>query len=184
MVKYSIKRDNKGLTLIEIIVTMAVSSIIFTLILGVFITGIKLNGDIHNSIEIQQQGHFIMDFMTNRIMESRKVESISNYQRVSFYDGTEKIRVGVVQFKDNSLYENQNHIFSIQKDPKIEGRSIRYGKISEAKTELGNYLEAVYMSPLPIGHSFEESKGVQISIEMKKGKSTILISKNIYFRRN
>lgn len=174
--------DNDGLTLIEIIVTISISAIIFIVVSGMFFTGSKINEDIYNSVEIQQQGHFIMNFMASRIMPSSGIDSIKDTRNLSYLKSDKPIKLREIKLRDESLEEKEGHIFSIQKDPKLPGKSIRHGKTDVAKIELGNYIKEVYVKPLPPGNTYEDAKGVEITIEMKKGEADLEIFKNIYFR--
>ena len=182
MVDKLVKLDNEGLTLIELIIAMSISSIVFILVSGMFFTGSKINRDIYNSVEIQQQGQFIMDFITTRVMPSTSIDSIKDTENVSYYKTDKLIKLGEIRLLDTSLQEEERHIFSIQKDPKLEGRSIRHGINDVAKIELGNYIKEVYVKPLPEGTSYEKAKGIEITIEMQKGEVNLDIYKCIYFR--
>lgn len=184
MVSYIDKHNNKGVTLVELIVAMAVSSIVFVLILGIFFTGTTIYKELHDDIEVHQQGSSIMDFMSSIIMTSNGIENIINYERSSFYESDKKIDLGAVILKDISLEEGQEHILTIQEDPKVEGRSIRYGKTNAAKIEVGNYIKTIYTEPLPKGSLYSNAKGIQLTIEMEKGRSSIIASKSMYFRKH
>lgn len=183
MVSKLTKLDNRGVTLIELIVGMTISAILFTLVASMFFTGSKIYRDIYNSIEIQQQGHFVMDFMTTRIMPSSKIDNIKDIDNNSCYKIDQVIELGEIKLIDTCLKEEERHIFSIQNDPKVEGQSIRYGKIDVAKIEAGNYINKIHIKPLPEGSTYEQARGIEITIEMKKGDSNLKISKNIYFRK-
>lgn len=184
MVRYIKKHsNNKGFTLIEIVLVIVVSSMVLLLISGIFITGTQIYRDIHNNIEIHQQANAIMDFMTSTIMSSNGIEGIDNYEKVSFYGSDEELELGAINLIDKNLKDGSNHTFTIQKDPKLEGRSIRYGENNVATIEVGNYIKSIYTKPLPTGCIYSDAKGIEITMEMKKGKSNITISKSMYFRK-
>lgn len=184
MMRYLSRINNKGITLIELVIVMGVSSIILVLILGIFLTGTTMYKDIYDNIEIHQQGNSIMDFITSNIMASNEIENIINYERSSFYKSDKTIELGEIILKDTSLVQEGKHIFTIQQDPKVEGRSIRYGKTETAKIEVGNYIKTIYTEPLPKGSFYNDAKGIRLTIEMEKGRSNISISKSMYFRKH
>lgn len=202
MVKIIKNLDNRGVTLIELIVCMSLSSIILITLLVVFSSETKAYNRSHNINEIQAQGQNIMHFMSSRIMTSNKIINIKGYEGTSKNDKNKGINLGELKLEDNLLEykllsngstQQEIHIFSVQKDPKMEGNSIRYGNIDNAKIELGNYIKAIYVKPL-FDESIKESKdknkeniydnakGIKLTIVMQKGKIDIEISKNIYFR--
>lgn len=190
--------DNKGVTLIELIVSMSLLSIISIIILVIFSSGTKSYNNSHDSNEIQVQGQSIMSFMSVRIMTSCKIINIKDYNDHNIYDKDKGIELGELKLKDdllgfksseNGLLEEKLHIFSIQEDPKMEGKSIRYGNTKKATIEAGNYIKSIYVKPLfqeDIDKNeediYENSKGIKLTIIMQKGKQEVEISKNIYFR--
>ena len=176
-------KDNRGMTLIELILSVFISSIIVIVLSTMSITSIKIFERIYNSIEIQQQGHFIMDFMTNKIIHSNKIDSVLDYNNICVYNTNKEVSLGEIKFKDISLENGKWHVFSIQKDYKVEGRSMRYGNRSPATIEAGNYVDSIHVKPLPEKSSYSEAKGINISITMKKGENKMKLSKNIYFRK-
>lgn len=174
--------NNKGFTLIEIIITLSIASVLFILLIGVFSTSLRFYEDLNNSNEIKQQAQSITDFITTRVMSSTEINDVFNYNNTSYYKSDKEIVLGELRLKDNSLNEKELHIFSIQKDPKVEGQSIRYGKVNVAKIEAGNYINSINVRPLPIGHTYENARGLKITLKMKKGRTNLEILKSIYFR--
>lgn len=183
MVKTDKATNNRGVTLIELIVTIGISSIVLSLVLGVFFTGTKLYKYVNDSIEIQQQGHFIMDFIVARAMPSSDINNVLDSNNISHYSKNDKIEVKEIEFNDAILEKQEKHIFSIQQDDKVEGKSIRYGKSKTAKVELGNYINKMQVSPLPKESTYEYARGLEFNIELKKGDASIEVIKEIYFRK-
>ena len=183
MVKFNKAMNNKGVTLIELMVTMSITSIVLCLVLGIFFTGTKLYKYISDSTKIEQQGHFIMDFIVTKAMPSDGVSDVFDLNNASHYSKNDKIELKEIEFKDELLAKQEMHIFSIQKDDKVEGKSIRYGKSKTAKVELGNYIQRMQISPLPKESTYEHAKGIELNIELKKGNANIEVVKEIYFRK-
>ena len=184
MVRYINQKNQNGFTLIELIISLAVWSIVLILVIAIFFTGIKVYKDNYDKTEILQQGNAIMDFMTSIIMSSNGIETIENEQGNTFYETNNKIRLGKIELKDMNLNSGESHMFTIQEDPKVEGCSIRYGRDRHATIEVGNYIKSIYTESLPREDPYSNAKGINFTIEMKKGKSTISFSKNIYFRKH
>lgn len=182
MVRHLIITNNKGVTLIELLVAISLSSIVLVLVLGILLTGTKLYKYVNDNTEIQQQGHFIMDFITTKVMPSNEIENIIASNNTSSYKSNESIQLKELVLNDNTLAKQEKHIFSIQQDTKVEGKSIRYGKSKTAKVELGNYIKNVYISPLPDGSRYKEARGIELTIKMQKGEANLEVLKSIYFR--
>lgn len=189
MVERIKKLDSKGVTLIELIVSMSLILIVLSTILAIFSSGSKASNTSYNISEMQAQGQSIMTFMSVRVMTSSKVIMIKDNKGVSYYDSDKEIELGELKLKDNLLRDNsleveekQMHIFSIQNDSKTKSKSMRYGKDRFTKIESGNYIKSIYINPLPSGKTYKEAKGIRLTITMQKGKTKSEIFKNIYFR--
>lgn len=185
------KLDHRGVTLIEVITSMSLLFIILPVVLVFFFSGIRSCDGSHDLIEIQNQGQSIINFMSDRVMTSSKIIMIKDYKGLSFYGSDEKVELGELKLKDDLLEDfllteeslsEEMHIFSIQKDPEMEGKSIRYGNNKVAKTEAGNYIKFIYVEPLPHGNTYEDAKGIKFTMIMEKGNREIKIFRNIYFR--
>ena len=173
--------DNKGVTLIEVITSMTLLFIILPVLLTFFYSGTRSSNTSYNINEIQNQGQSIMDFISDRFMTSSSVVMIKDYKGRPIYTSDCEEELGELKLQD-SLLQEEMHIFSIQNDPKVEGRSIRYGNNNIAKIEAGNYIKAIYVRPLPDGKTYEHARGLKFTIIMEKGRKEISIIRDIYFR--
>ncbi len=171
MVKKYLSFKNHGLTLIEVIVSIALISIVALSIVGVFVSSSVIYRDIYSYNEMQQQSQSIMDFLSDTIIHSEKIDYMLDETNLS-----------EIRFKDKSLSENERHIFSVQKDLKVEGNSLRYGRKSSAQIEVGNYIDKINVLTLPEETHYKDAKGIKITLTMKKRGKTVEIFKKIYFR--
>lgn len=64
-------KNNKGITLIELIVTLALASIILTFVMSFFITNVKSYETINYETDVQYQSQSTINFMTNKILEAK-----------------------------------------------------------------------------------------------------------------
>lgn len=165
------KLDQNGLTLIEVIVTIAVMGIILIALFGVFTTGLTIYRDIYSYHEMQQQSQLIMDFLSDAAMHSEKIDYISDESDVREF-----------RLRDRALRENEMHVFSLQMDPKVEGKSLRYGKKPPATIEVGNYIDKISLKPLPNGTRYEDASGIKVTLKMHKRGKSLEVFKKIYFR--
>lgn len=84
-------RKAKGFTLLEVIIVMAISAIAMTLIVSIFITGVKIfsNSDVKTTLQMDAKD--IQENISDIIMQGSKAEIISDGIKVSqVNEGTEK----------------------------------------------------------------------------------------------
>lgn len=168
----------RGMTLIELILSIALMGIVLVLITTIFSTAFSIYEDIYSYTEIQQQGHLIMDFISEQAIHSKQISYIRSDNEL-FDSGVEVSEFGL---KDSNLSEKENHIFSIQRDVKAEGNSLRYGRQSPVTIEVGNYIDKIYLKTLPEKTEIDDARGFKITLIMKKRGKTFEIFKKIYFR--
>jgi len=73
---------SKGFTLIELLVAMAVSSIVLVFIFNLFFSGLRTFGRISNTINDQGTAVFVLDKISNDILESDGILFGSNDKKL------------------------------------------------------------------------------------------------------
>ena len=174
------KNKESGITLIELIISISLSSIILLSIVSVFVTSSKIYEDIYSYTEIQQQSHFIMDFLTDTVLHSNDLAYIDKDSSSNTHP-TYGVEICEFSLIDDSLNKGERHIFSLRDDKKVEGKLLRYGRKSPTTIEVGNFIDKMYLKTLN-GSSHEDIRGVKITLSMKKRGKSFEISKEVYFR--
>lgn len=70
--KHDKKRNNKGLTLLEMIISVAIMSIVIVTITSFMVTGTKLFGASNNEIKLQQEAQLALSNVENRIIDTKR----------------------------------------------------------------------------------------------------------------
>ncbi len=63
-------KNNKGFTLIELIVVLGLTAVVIAVVMSFFIANFKSYETINTESELQYQSQYIINFMTNKILEA------------------------------------------------------------------------------------------------------------------
>lgn len=174
---------NKGFTMVELLVSLGISSIVAGLIFSFFISNYKAYKLLRNDSEIHFQAQYILDFMADKIIDSNSM-SLVRMGRIDYYmmsarsAGTE-YQVDKISFKYGNE-ENENYVFHIRNNIISYGKGI---KDINPTVELGNYVGEMYVSVLKDA-SFENTEAVKIRIVMEKDGQTYEAFQAGYMRNN
>ncbi|MBP1927325.1 prepilin-type N-terminal cleavage/methylation domain-containing protein [Sedimentibacter acidaminivorans] len=172
-------KEKNGFTLLELLVSIVLFSIIFTLIMSVFLVTFKNYKTIKNDMELQFQAQYILTFMSNKIMVCKYIE-LARLNTSSYLKKSNEKKISKISFRYGSeaaecyIFENKNN-------------KISYGNglaSSSAHVELGNYVSEMYACPIPEGEIFENTKSVRIRLVLLKDSNRYQAEQIIFMRNN
>jgi Tfp pilus assembly protein PilE len=166
-------KNNKGFTLLEIIITLAISIIVITMIGSFLITNIKHYNRIDDSTEIMDQAQFISGFLDIELSQSAGIKKIISKDGISILDSNSGSYIKEIELYTWDESQLINPSFQIK-----NGKDIFY----KSHSELGTFIEDFYVSPLPANTSFKDCSGIEYEIYFKKNNSSYVIEKSINFR--
>ena len=73
-------KDNKGFTLIELIVILGLATIVMGAVMSFFIANYRSYNRLNTESELQYQSQYIINFMTDKILEAEKYEEDGKYK--------------------------------------------------------------------------------------------------------
>ncbi|MGB4438582.1 MAG: prepilin-type N-terminal cleavage/methylation domain-containing protein [Sedimentibacter sp.] len=178
------KNNYKGFTMIELLIALGLSAIIVSLVMGLCIGNFRYYKSLSNESELQFQAQYILNFMTDKIMDSENIVWVRkddlNYYSLSYLRsaGAEVIS-NKISFKygDSS---SENYVFH------IVNNNIRYGrgeKDIKPTVELGSYVKFMYISLLNEGN-FNNAKIFKIRLVFEKDNQTYEAEQVAYMRNN
>ena len=109
MKRIMIEDNNKGLTLLEMIISVAILSIVLAAITSFMVTGIKMFGASNNEIELQQEVQLALSNVENRIIDAKMGIRCDD-------DGTQMI---LTVFNEKTSAEAKEYIVWNRNDQKI-----------------------------------------------------------------
>jgi len=172
-------KEKNGFTLVEQLVSIVLFSIIFTLIMSVFIVNFKNYKTIKNDMELQFQAQYTLTFMSNKIMVCKYIE-LARLNTSSYLKKSNEQKINKISFRYGSdvaecyIFENKNN-------------KISYGNglaSSSALVELGNYVSEMYVCPIPEWKIFENTKAVRIRLVLLKDSNRYQVEQTIFMRNN
>lgn len=178
------KINNKGFTLIEILVALGLSSLIISLVISFFIINLKNYKKINNEIELQFQAQYIFNFMTDKIMESKNIslvrkDDLNLYSLTYIRPEETEIVINKISFKYGES-SSENYVFH------LVNNNIRYGrgdKDIKPTVELGSFVKYMYITLLR-KESFGYAKVIKIKLVLEKDDETYEASQVAYMRNN
>lgn len=76
-------KDKRGFTLIELIVVLGLAGVVMSVVMSFFIANYKSYETINTESEVQYQSQFIINYMTNKILEAESFDG----SEFKYYDG-------------------------------------------------------------------------------------------------
>ncbi len=80
-------KNNKGFTLIELVVVLGLAGIVMSVVMSFFITNYKSYETINTESEVQYQSQYIINFMTNKILAAESFEGKTGNKFIFKYAG-------------------------------------------------------------------------------------------------
>lgn len=172
-------KNHKGFTLIELLVSIGLSVITISLVMSCFMINYKSYKYIGNEAELQFQSQYILNFMSDKIIESKCIEQI-RYNTISHLKKTDKQNVTKISFRyGTESFECYNF--------EVRNNKIYYtvgSASSNVNVELGNYTVEMYVSPIPHGTIFEDARTIQISLVLENKNQTYEAEQTISMRND
>lgn len=183
------RKFNKGFTLIELIISLALTGIIVSIILSILISNITMFQNNDKDIEMQQQGQFIIGFLDEKVIESCGIVFIQDMDGSTKHETNEKVILKKIILKNIPEVTDKGYIFQLSKAPSYYTYNLKYGigLSGSASVEVGNYIERIEVEPVPSDKIYTEAKGLSFTIFFdfdghKKAFKTQLFFRN-YHRR-
>lgn len=158
-------KNKKGFTLVELLITLGLAGIVVSVVMSFFITNIKSYETISTESELQYQSQYIINFMTNKILEANNVKSVNGDSDMS---GETLI--------NNIIFEHGTEEFNFE----VNDRKLNY-IIGLDVSEIGKYIESLIIEPIPEG-KFKEANGLKIELILKEGRREYSAKQTVYMR--
>ena len=174
---------NKGFTMIELLITLCISSIVIGLIFSFFTVSYKNYKSIRNDSELQFQAQYILNYMADKIINSNSISLMraeaAIYSMTSVRDAETEYPINKISFTFGNK-SDENYVFHI-----VNG-DIRYTageKDVNPAAELGKFVDGMYISLLR-DSSFQNANAVVIKIVMKKDGQMYEAFQTVHMRNN
>lgn len=166
------KRKNKGLTLVETIITLLIFAILLAIVSPFFMTNYRALFQSETKMDMQSHGEEILDSIKNTAMEASKIEEIIDEDGNNCINEKSEILVSRVKFDILEIDEDSSEIVNKSKE------------INFLSSDLNEKVDVfqVKLSPLPAGTDFNSTSGIHIHIRLEKDGISKDLETTIYFR--
>lgn len=171
-----LKNKQKGFTLAELLVTLGLLGIITPIVMSFFITSLKNYESINDRLELQFQAQYILDFMSDKILESKYIE-LARENTISHLKKINEQNITKISFRYG---DNVNQCYNFE----IKSGKIRYGNARSnisPTDELGAYVEKLTATPIN-GKKFEDTEAIIIKITLEKSNQIYEAEQMVYMR--
>lgn len=168
-------RNKKGFTLVELIISMAIFSIVMITIYSFFSTNYKFLDRVSLETEIQNEAEKAIDKITNIAMQSGSVDISTEGT-----DGKINKNIEYIKLTRNVVME---HTFTVE-DNKLMLATTDNG-IDKGKIQVANFVEYIICKDISINGSGTKVIGIEIEIAFERGikdNEDKVVKNEIYFR--
>lgn len=163
-------RCNKGLTLVELLVVLAIMGIVMSVAYNFFTSNYKLFDRENDIIDAQHQAQMAMNGMVNHIIEAQRIEDINRLNSNVLKDML--IRVN----DDKYIKYEYDNVNKILKKGEAEDKNIKTEKYAK---HIGN----CQITYLPVGTSeISKIQGLRITIKSELNDASNTLNNDVYFR--
>lgn len=158
-------KNNKGVTLVELIIILSLIGIIITPIFSFLISNLKAFNREDIELELSYQAESVLNRIVNESIVFKRINDIKGNVSQNKINATE------ISFVD---YNNNVKIF------KLINNSLKYNNV-----EIGKYIEDFYIELIPKNTDIknaDEAKGLKCTIKFKKDNIENEVSTQIFLR--
>lgn len=179
-----IRLDDKGYTLMELLLVLALAGIIMIPIGSFLIMNVKTFHRSDGQMEVQYQAQIAMNELIDKAMEAKKIVAVYDKNNNNVINSSQVHEVSKIIFERNSDKLCIEHKASQEGD-----KALYYGtgnwNSGQYPTAYANVVYANYIESLkikPADGTYGSCKGIEIIIQSKKGDAEITVKNEIYFR--
>jgi len=114
-------KDKRGFTLIELLVVLGLAGIVISVVMSFFIANYKNYERINNESELQYQSQYMINYMTNKILEAENFDDATNTFN---YDKSDWFKFSVDNITRELKYETSNPAVAIGSYLAVDGVTI------------------------------------------------------------
>lgn len=188
------KKCRKGFTLIEVIISMAIMSMVMLTVYSLFFSNYKTMNTVNSGVELQSQGQEAMKYLVEAALSANKVNYIKaeNGSVITEFNNSNNIKISEISFTTvkinkatNTLVDDHTVKFNLQVDSgneisSTEGlyKMYKVEKDEEDKDKsviIASSISSIEVKPFAKNASglikIEDINGLEFIVTLKKWKS-------------
>ncbi len=191
MMIFKNKKYIRGYTVVELLIAITLMGSMLTLIISSFISKINICGTLDRSIELQQQGFYMLSFIENKILESEGIYVLEDEKKKDKLYTNESTKIYRIAIKNNFNDLNPNdtrqigYVFNLSKKTEYGYKLLYKNGISgTGSVEIGDYIESIEVEPVPSETNFIDANGIVIRINLILENCRFSAENTFCFRNN
>lgn len=164
--------------MVELLIVLAIMGIITSAIFSFLLFNMRTFNQAEDQLEVQYHAQMAMNKIIEKAVGCNKISHIylsqSNYTaKINQYDLRNRQPVYAVTFEyvDGTKYSFRH-----------SGTALYEGNSESATTLSSNYIQELFISPMPATESFKDAKGIEIEIKSLLNQSEVVVKNVVYFR--
>lgn len=167
--------DRNGFTVLELLISLAFMGLLILMISTLFLTNINSYNREDIILELQYHGQVAINYFSDKVMESNGIKKIVDINNEMPLKSDSKINIKKVIFD----IDGTGVIFEVKPNNKL---FYGEGLAGSATTEIADYIESISLEPKPLGKTFLDADGIEITINLSKGNINESYSTIVFFR--
>ncbi|KPU28072.1 hypothetical protein TR13x_01660 [Caloranaerobacter sp. TR13] len=167
--------NRNGFTVLELLISLAFAGLLIVMLSTLFLTNINSYNKEDIVLELQYQGQIVLNYFSDRVMEAKGIIEIIDTNNMNSLNNDFEINIKKVIFRTN----DNGIIFEVKSNNKVfygEGLS------GSATTEIADYIKSISLEPLPLGKTFLDADGIEITVNLSKDNFDESYSTVVFFR--
>lgn len=169
------RRNNKGMSLLELVIAMAISAIVILMIVSFISAAFRVFRKTNDEVNLQMEAQTAINQLANILMEAKKVEKSTIVERYRIDN------IDLAGYSDYAIVfdDSANELYLVEYNPASLPSGITYENIPYSKTQ---NLLAEYVDEFRITPDNAEGSIQSIYLKLTLGNETYSITKQVDLR--
>lgn len=168
--------NNKGYSLVELIITMAISAVVMTIVISFLATNSKNYQVAGDMVKLQMESQTVMNQLYDLVVESSWVELVE-------IDADKKALLIYKQTDLDIVYldKNERQLYYIPDCTEADALNPAAIAYTEEENLMADYIEDIQMDPTD-GMTLLQKKQLSLRVEFRIGEDRFSVERNIKLR--
>jgi prepilin-type N-terminal cleavage/methylation domain len=178
----NIYKRKKGFSFIELILALAISSMVLSIIYAFYISNLKTNTRTETRSQLQYEGENFIKSVSKYAMQANGIAQILGTNGNAITGGTLSSNISIISFNYPTSIDDATPInasYTYDSTSRIVNISMDSGATQKI---LCKYVDSISVQTLDGAASYNDTNGIKITISLSKDGESYTLSDNLYFR--
>ncbi|WP_426349769.1 PilW family protein [Alloiococcus sp. CFN-8] len=164
----------KGFTLIELILALAIMSIVMLIVLPFFLSNYRSLNVTSSKSQLQHDAQMINELISKKLMEANKILIVEDTNDVDVTESIEEKSISYIKYLNGEMEENTLEV-------KSDGLYYKNLNNSEEKT-VKAHIQEVLIEPINGIDTYSKTSAIRIIVKLSVEDIKYETDNNVYFR--